>query len=207
MAAGDLLKIVINQSLQASTVQNVLYYLVVTDPAVGSNIDNLNADFTSEIIISRWKTLVSDEVLFTCNDVQKVFPDGEEAVKQFPTNIQGDKNAESLPATDCVLMQKVNSTLAGVGKKGRMYIAGLPEDDTQFGRMLATVQGVWESLAILLQDELAVPNSGTYKPAWATRSTAEGTPIDGFVEIDVVNLKPRIASQRRRRTPVQTFVS
>lgn len=207
MAAGDLLKLVVNQFLQQSTVQNVLYYKVVTDAPGGDNLKSLNDDFNSAIISAEWLALVSNAVAFECNSVQKVFPTPEDAVQEFPTGFLGAKGLESLPAMDCVLMQKVNNAQSGVGKKGRMYIAGLPEDDTDLGRLKALVQAAWGVFATALGTELTQPGSGVYKPAWAIRKpdAPDKGSIIGDVEIDTVNLLPRVATQRRRRTPIRNF--
>jgi len=207
MAAGDLLKLVVSQTLQESTVQNVLYYKVVTDDPGGSNLSNLNTDFNTVIITGLWQALVSSELQFECNSVQKVFPTPEEALQEFPTSFIGGKSGQSLPAMSSVLMQKRNNTLAGVGKKGRIYIAGLPELDTSKGRVNVGDLAAWSVLAGAFGNELAESGSGVYKPAWAIRkpdAPNKGS-ITGSVEIDVVQLLPRIATQRRRRTPIRTF--
>ncbi len=205
MAVGDVFKLVVNQSLQSSVVQNVLYYRIVTETILGKDIDRLKVDFESVIIVGKWQALVSNGVDFDCISLQKVFPLPLEAAQDFDVGLSGLKILESLPAMDCVLMQKVNLSVAGVGKKGRMYIAGLPEDDTAQGRLVQTVVNAWGAFATALQDELAETSSGVYEPGWVTRSTISPFPITGFVKTEVVNLLPRIATQRRRRTPTQSF--
>lgn len=207
MAAGDLLKLVISQFLQQSTVQNVLYYKVITDTPGGNNLESLNDDFISEVISPIWLALVSDEVAFECNSVQKVFPTPEESLQEFAVSLVGGKATQSLLAMDCILMQKRNNALAGVGKKGRMYIAGLPELDTKNGRLNVADSAAWGVLAAKLGEELTVASSGVYKPAWAVRKpdAPDKGSITGDVEIDIVQLLPRIATQRRRRTPIRTF--
>jgi len=207
MAAGDLLKLVVSQFLQQATVQNVLYYKVITDDPDGDNLKKLNADFNTVIITGLWQALVSNELNFECNSVQKVFPTPEEALQEFPTSFIGGKAGQSLPAMSSVLMQKRNNTVAGVGKKGRIYIAGLPELDTSRGRLNVGDLAAWAVLAGAFGQELAETGSGVYKPAWAVRKpdAPDKGSITGDVEIDVVEILPRIATQRRRRTPIRTF--
>ena len=205
MAAGDLIKLVVNQSLQQSPVQNVLYYVVVTDPPSSDVLIDLNQQFVGQIISSKWQTIVSNELTFDCNTLQKVFPAPEEAVEDFVTTFVGDKILESLPAMDSVLLQKVNTATAGVGKKGRMYVAGLPEADTLKGRLSTAVLLEWNEFATLIGDELSAPGQGVYKPAWAVRNPASPFEITDFIEIDKVTVLPRIATQRRRRTPIVSF--
>lgn len=205
MAVGDVFKLVVNQTMQASIVQNVLYYRIVTETIVGKDIDKLKEAFEAVVIVAQWQALVSNELNFDCISLQKVFPLPLAAAQDFDVGLVGTRNAESLPATDSVLLQKVNLSVAGVGKKGRIYIAGLPETDTSLGRLAQSVTNGWSLLAEAFQDELAETNSGVYEPGWVTRSTTTPFPITGFVKVEVVNLLPRIATQRRRRTPIATF--
>jgi len=189
-------------------VQNVLYYKVITDDPDGDNKKDLADVFTTTAIVAQWRNRVSNEVSFACLNLQTVFPLTEvDAAQEFDVSEIGSQTLESLPAMDSVLMQKVNNLTAGVGKKGRIYIVGLPEAHQEFGRMLDTIKSAWITLADVLGDELAAPSSGVYKPAWATRSSTTPFPIDGDVEIDKVTLLPRLATQRRRRTPIRAFAT
>ena len=75
MAAGDLLKLVVNQTMNSEKVQNVLYYEVKSDDTVEGNELALAGGFISAIIAPLWVPIVTLELSFDCVSVQKVFPD------------------------------------------------------------------------------------------------------------------------------------
>lgn len=205
MASGDLLKLVVNQSLQSSVVQNVLYYEVITDAPSDPNEVELANVFTQSVIVAKWQPVVTTELGFECLQIQKEFPTPAAAVREFDVSLVGQKAPEALPAMNSVLFQKINNATAGVGRRGRIYVAGIPESDTKLGRIINDAKAALEDLAALFEEELAAPSSGVYKPAWATRDKTTPFAINGFVPIDVVTLLPRIATQRRRRTPIASF--
>jgi len=206
MAAGDLIKLVVNQTLQNSVVQNVLYYDTVTDPPSGSAAQDCAEQFLNLVITTSWLQTISDELTVDCISAQKVFPTPIEALLEVDVSLTGQKTGESLPAMDSVLFQKVNLLTAGVGKRGRIYLAGLPEIDTKQGRVANDAKPALEALALSFQEELALPARGVFTPHWATRDPVTPFAINGSVKVDVVTLLPRIATQRRRRTSTAAFV-
>ena len=202
MAIGDLIRLTVNQELDASVVQNVLYYKINEENVGGDDVKTLTESFIAGILTSPWKATVNQSVMFTCVTGQKVFPTPIGAARDFPAGFAGTLTGTSLPATNCALIQKVNLTQGGVGKKGRVYIAGFEEDDTAQGRLDAGAFTRLGTLATSLQADVAGAPDGIYEPVWAVRSPTTPFAITGSVEDLVFNALPRLATQRRRRTPV-----
>ncbi len=203
MAADDLLKLVVNQTMNSEVVQNVLYYLVVSDDTSTTNEQAIADQFSLSPLLGVWEPLVVDEISFDCISTQKVFPTPIGAVLDTNVGRAGQKTSEGLPATDAVLLQKFNPATGGKGKKGRVYIAGLPKLDENLGRLEAVPFAAFKLLAAQLALNLTTPGGGDYKPAWAVRSPTTPFAITGSVTDLTWIALPRIATQRRRRTPVR----
>ncbi len=204
MAVGDVIRVTVNQMLQSSIVQNVLYYKIETETSTGDDITEISEQFISQVITPAWKVMVSPELFFECLDIQKVFPTPIGAVRDFAVNAFGTNSGESLPAMSAALIQKFNPAVGGVGKKGRVYCAGIIETQTSLGRTNSDLFAAMEILATALKGNLSGgTGSGNYEPVWVTRSTSAPFQITGFVENLIFQALPRIATQRRRRTPIR----
>ncbi len=203
MAANDLIRLVVNQDLQSSGIQNVLYYKVVSDDTTDGNEVGLAQGFKQNVIDGQWAPVVSNSVTFTCFQSQKVFPLPVGAVRDVPINVDGTKLDESLPAMDAALIQKINTAVGGKGKKGRVYIAGWVEADQALGRLTASAFVELGIIATKMGQDITTPGGGDYTPVWAVRTPLTGV-ITGSVEITDFIALPRFATQRRRRTPVAT---
>jgi len=204
MAAGDLLRVNVNQSLQSSIVQNVLYYTVESDDP-GGNEQALFTELAADVL-TPWSTAVTEDLSIDCVEIQKEFPAPLAVAQEFNVGFAGLRALQSLPAMDSGLIQKFNPTVTGVGKKGRVYIAGMAEDDQELGRF--TVAGA-VFLAIIqsaLEVLLTSAGGGQYKPAWAVRDPNAPFSITGFVTDLVFKALPRFATIRNRRTPVRSTV-
>jgi len=206
MAVGDIIRVTVNQNLQSSVVQNVLYYKIESETATGDDLLEISEQFISQIITPAWKVMVSPELTFECLDIQKVFPLPIGAVRDFDVSAAGTNAGESLPAMNSALIQKFNPAVGGVGKKGRIYCAGILESQTSLGRANTDLFAAMEILATALKGDLeGGTGSGDYEPVWVIRkpdAPNKGS-ITGFVEDLIFEALPRIATQRRRRTPIR----
>lgn len=203
MPAGDLYKVVVNQSFQSSVVQNVLYY---------EDTDGVSSDPEADIFLQwntdvrpAWLNSVSDLLTMECLDIQKVFPLPIQAIRPFDVSLAGQLSGGVNPAMDAALYQKVNDNTGGIGKKGRLYVAGLREIDNEEGRVTSAYFILMTSLANALDNELIVAGGSIFKPSWAVRSNLTPFGINSFLQIDQVIPLPRVATQRRRRTPVKAL--
>jgi len=203
MAIGDLIRVDVNQSLQSSQVQNVIYYLVAASDAGVPDVEVVADLFISDVLPA-WAVNVSADVMFECIFTQKVFPLPIGARQERAVVFQGGVAGESLPAMNAGLIQKSNPAVPGRGKKGRIYIPGWNEADQELGRLEIAAFGRLQSISTVLDDTLSSAGGGAYDPAWAIRNPAAPFEVTGFVEAVDWTALPRLATQRRRRTPVRS---
>jgi len=119
----------------------------------------------------------------------------------------GDQGQPTLPARNCGLIQTFNPAVTGKGKKGRLYVSGISETQQEFGRLEGTEAAFLTTLANTLIDVLVGPNAGEFQPVWVTRNPADPTEITGKVVWTNFLVKPIMASQKRRVTPINSFAS
>jgi len=203
MPIDDVYRLVVNQALPGSLAQNVLYYKIKSEDVSLTDIASLSSAFLNQVMPS-WVAAVSDEVDFACMELQKVFPLPIAAKQEFLISQQGTVVGESLPAMSSMLFQKVNNATGGVGKKGRVYVIGCVEDNTNDGRINVAQAALNDALATAFQQDVTNLTSFSSNPVWAIRQP-NGT-VDSTVDIDVVTALPRIATQRRRRTGIRSTV-
>lgn len=204
MAIGDIIRLDINQSLQSATVQNVLYYKILVEDSSGDDVNACSNQFSADVINQPWQDTVSPELSFDCITAQKVFPLPIEAVQEKNVSLLGLNAGESLPAMSAALIQKFNPAVGGVGKKGRVYIAGIIEDQTSLGRINPDLKSLLDALATNMEANLMVGGTGgEYEPVWVIRNPAAPFEITGFVDNLTFRALPRVATQRRRRTPIR----
>jgi len=204
MAAGDLYQLTFNQVLFSKPVQNVLCYRVITDDPTTDNATALANRFTT-IVVPDWMDAVSQQLQVTCVQAQKVSPDPTGAAfDQFDTSV-GVRSGDALPGQSCGLIRKFNPAVGGKGKTGRVYIAGIAEADADDGRLQLIIQAALNGLGAALVANLISTGGGEYEPCWLTRSATPPITITGFVKWTNFIVMPRIATQRRRRTPIVSF--
>lgn len=203
---GDLLKLVQNTTQDsASQIQNVLYYEVIQeDPGLSDEV--ALASQYPFVVVPTWQAAVNEQTRFDCFSVQKVFPLPATQIFLTAQGFDGTRPAgETLPATVAALIRKVASGIGGTGKSGRLYIAGILKDDSLEGRLQTPIKLLLESLANVLDDNLITTGGGDFSPAWAVRSPTTPFPIVGIQRWDFGTVLPRLANQRRRRTPIISF--
>jgi len=204
MALGDILRLVVNSTLYSENVQNCLYYLVTADDEGPGNETAVAQQFFTTVI-PFWQSAVVDAVEFTCIQTQKVFPAPNGSTFDRIESVTGNLTGQGLPATDSGLIRKFNPAVSGIGRKGRVYVAGMPEANTNLGRITVLQGDLLEELAEELVKVLGSAANGLYQPVWAVRDTLPPFPIEGSVSWLNFTIMPRIATQRRRRTPIVGF--
>lgn len=204
MAVGDLYQVTFNQILFSKPVQNTLYYRVETDATGIDNAIALANQFVS-FVVPEWMDAVSQQLQTTCVQAQKVSPDPTGAAfDQFITSV-GVRTGDALPGQSCGLIKKFNPAVGGKGKTGRVYIAGIAEPDADDGRLQAIILPALNSLGVALVADLLTAGTGVFQAVWLTRSATPPITITGFVDWPNFTVMPRIATQRRRRTPIVSF--
>ena len=201
---GDLYQLTFNQILFSKPTQNTLYYRVVADDTTTDNAVVIANEFVT-LVVPKWIDTVSSQLQTTCVQAQKVSPDPTGAAfDQFITDV-GTRTGDALPAQSCGLIRKFNPAVGGKGKTGRVYIAGISETDADDGRLQLLIQPALQALGTALVTNLTSTGSGEYEPVWLTRSPPPVVTITGFVLWPNFLVMPRIATQRRRRTPIVSF--
>jgi len=202
MAVGDLIRVDVDQFMFGSIVQNVMYWVVVAQDDNDPDVPVVAQEFLGQIL-PPWKAAVTDDVSFDCLTVQKVFPLPVSAAEQFNVGEVGDSTGEALPSMDAALIQKLNPAVGGVGKKGRVYVAGIDEAKVNAGRLEAAQFALMQTLATAMEIPLTTSFNGVFDAAWAVKSNIAPFPITDFVTDLQFRALPRIATQRRRRTPIR----
>jgi len=206
MAVGDIYQVSVGQRLFNDLVQNVLYYETVVDPGAGPAEEDLVTAFIGDVLPT-WLLAVTFDVKFQCIQVQKVSPEPiRNSFDTFLTSV-GAQGDPTLPGRNCGLIQKFNPAVTGKGKKGRLYISGIAEVKQEFGRLEGAQETLLTNLGIKLIASLTGPNSGEFQPVWVTRSATAPFGITGKVLWTNFLVKPIMASQKRRVTPVNSFAS
>ncbi|GAG65953.1 unnamed protein product [marine sediment metagenome] len=155
-----------------------------------------------------WKPFASDELTYVETRCQQVYPTRQAPV--ISTTLGGEVGAvigNAMNGTTAVLVAQYGiDWLANF--RGRMYLPGLPEGSASFGRIDATPHGLIQTAATTFMTSDITPGApagGGYTPVVysPTRATAV-PPVDPVWSImGVTPVRPRIATQRRRRTNVQ----
>jgi len=205
MAVGDILQLNVNQDLFSDSVQNVLYYKVEVVPAAGAAETDLAGEFIS-FVLPTWQLAVDSFLKFQCIQTQKVFPAPVTASFDAFVNLIGLAPGFSIPGRNCALIQKFNPAVSGKGKKGRVYVSGFPEAGEFEGRLTVAQAALLNNLGTALIAKLTGLNSGEYQPVWATKQPAAPFAVTGSEEWTNFVLKPVLASQKRRVTPIQGFI-
>ena len=154
-----------------------------------------------------WQTFASDDLVYHQTKCQQIYP-----TRQVPyiSPILATETG-SVPTT---AMNGTTATLVSLyGQKwdaafrGRTYIPGLPESKADKGRIASVSHALIQTAAATFFEitlVLAAPAGGQYSAAVVspTKMKAVDDPVWDF--IDTVIVRPRIATQRRRRTLIQT---
>lgn len=206
MPDGALYQVTCNQVLNSEPLMDVFYYLQASDTSSGEDEKLIAQQFISNVIPS-WKAAVATSVQLACLNVQRMKwgthllgPSLDYFIDDF-----GARAGEALPATIAGLIQKKNTVVTGKGKQGRVYVAGLIEDDADQGRINPAAQALLDTLRAALMSQLAAEGA-TWDPYWATWTKVPPIEISAITAWNIGTVMPRLANQRRRRTPVRAFL-
>jgi len=202
MAINDILKVNINQRMFEAVVQNVLYWKVDSSDDNLTDQKALELAFISDLLPS-WRAMQGNDLMINCMEIQKVFPGEAGAVFEMELNTTGALTGQLLPATNAALFKKINLVTGGVGKTGRIYIAGIRELDQNMGRVTDDEFALMQQFADTFESALTNPTNFSASPVWAVRNPLPPREIISTLSVDTLTPLPRIATQRRRRTPIR----
>lgn len=154
------------------------------------------------------KLLSSQQLVYAETRVQQVFPTRQAPfISEVLKDEAGSKLVAAMNGTTAVLVSQY-----GIDWdrhfQGRMYVPGYPEDDADSGRMLTTEHGVYQAAAdVFFNSDISpgAPAGGTYTSVVYSPTLAKADPLvlPVFSLIGATPVRPRIATQRRRRTNIQ----
>lgn len=156
-----------------------------------------------------WQDFASVELVFDNTRCQQVFPTRQapfiSTVKQATA---GEDLGDAMNGTTTTLVAQYGLEWSR-NFQGRMYLPGLPEDKASQGRILDTPHAAIQASNDTFQHAVITPGApagGTYTPAVYSPTLAGADPLVLPVSslMGPTPVRPRIATQRRRRTNVQT---
>jgi len=202
MAAGDIILVQLDQSIDSDNIQNILWYEVVSDDTSKDNEDALAEQFEIDVI-PLWQPCVTADLSLDCIGTQKVFPAPKTAFRELFLSALGTATGQAIPIVAAALLQKFDPAVSGRGKKGHTYISGVSESESNKGRITNALTALLFTLANKLTDNLITVNGGEYKPVWATFSKIAPILVDGAVDWIRSVVMPRIAHIGTRKTPIR----
>jgi len=202
MAAGDLFRLKLVQSIDSDVIQNDFYYVVDTDDGSGANEEPMATQFDVDVIPD-WITAVTADLSMDCISTQKVFPGARRALFEKFITAVGTAAGEAVPIVATALVQKIDPALSGRGRKGHSFISGISEDQVKDGRINAALSSLLQTLLSSLTANLVTPGGGIYNPVWATFTKVAPIVIDGFVDWTTGVVLPRLAHIGSRKTPIR----
>lgn len=208
MAVNDVFQVDFRMTSDDRLVQTAHYY-VETLISTGSQAEVTEAiclaaeiDFWTDF----WKPFCSLDVLYHSTQCQQIYPTRQ---APFISTLLASEAGAGLGAA----MNGTTAVLAALyGQKweaafrGRAYIPGMQESDVEGGRILAAQLASIQASANTFYQTTISPGGaagGSYSSAVVspTKIKALDEPVWDFV--NTVTVRPRIATQRRRRTNIQ----
>lgn len=192
MPAGDIYRMTTVLEIHSVRTVNVLYYRQQNADGANDPRQDLAEGFVSQCWDAGIENVLSNEVVFSCQLVQRVEPTTGPPASFFPNARTGNIVDESLPAQRAMVIQQI-STTPGPGGRGRLYLPGCPESE--------------EILQVLQEDQLArlkiaagrynliyTENGVTFEPGIYTGV------VPTFKQSATVVARARLYSQRNRQT-------
>ncbi|GAG64781.1 unnamed protein product [marine sediment metagenome] len=152
-----------------------------------------------------WQNFASNELTYLRTVAQMIFPTREAPfVEDVSAGQAGAVVKPAMNGTTALLISEYGEDWTP-NFRGRMYLPGLDEDSASLGRVkagaLTSMQLAWD---INMMPDVVLPGPadvtlkiGVFSPTLAKVPTL---PVSSDLQIAIV--RPRIATQRRRRTPV-----
>lgn len=211
MALGDIFRVdftMVSDDRNVSVSQHYLELIIRT--GTQEQVSQAIAEKAEEFFWTDWLQLkASDELAFLETRCQQIFP-----TRQAPF-----VSVALLGEVGAILTGAMNGTTAVlIGQygvdwsrnfQGRMYVPGLPEADADSGRIKNTPFGSWQALVDIFMNGDIVPGApagGTYTPVVFSPTLAKAIPLVLPVHslMGETPVRPRIATQRRRRTNIRS---
>jgi len=159
-----------------------------------------------------WQPFASFNMTYAETRAQQVFPTREAPfISDTLLDTAGAILDPAMNGTTAVLVGQYGQTWSR-NFQGRMYLPGFPETDAQSGRILDTRHALIQTANDTYQNAIIVggaPATGTWSPCVYSPTLAGADPVVLPVHslMGTTPVRPRIATQRRRRTNIQATSS
>lgn len=169
----------------------------------------LNAEIYDKFWGDYLQPLLSEDLTFTGSKTQMVSPSREAPNEQLlATPEVGTLTSPALNGTNAVIVAEYGDEW-GARYRGRMFVPGLPESQVSAGRIETADFGPF-SLAAITFYGLTISHAGDATGEWRVCTYSPAKP-DAVPPLPVATsypvtpqVRPRIGTQRRRRTKVRT---
>lgn len=126
MAVNDVYSVVTKGTLYGVKCANVFHYQVQDQAATNAELRQIIADeFHAAVIDSELLNVLSEDFVFSCMEVRKIFPDPTGVPGVFFITDAGLVSGEALPASSCYKLRGYSTDFTKRGR-GRKYFAGVP---------------------------------------------------------------------------------
>lgn len=211
MAVNDIYQVTIQLFLDDRNISVGLYYIETEENQL--TVAGMSAALATAVKASFWtaylQPLLSDELIYNGNRVQLVSPSRAQPYDNPEVTPEtGALSSPALNGTNAVIVAEYGSDW-GPRYRGRMFVPGLPESQVSSGRIEDADYGPFQSAAVTFYgDELEPAGAGQGKYQVCVFSPAKPSavpPVAAASSYPVVGIvRPRIGTQRRRRTNVKT---
>lgn len=208
MAVGDVYKVtyeMVNDDKVTSTSQ----HYEETIAAVGTVAEvtaQLGAFSEIAFWTNFWKIYASIQLVFKQTITQKIYPTRDAPdISLALSGEVGDALGDSMNGTTATLFA-LYGTIWSPLYQGRAFLPGLPEADAEAGRIISaqyTALALSGNTFYELDAPLPAPADVTLEATVFSQKQASIPLAPVSSPIKTVILRPRIATQRRRRTPIQ----
>lgn len=191
----DIYQVTLVSSLQGQVIENVLHYRLNADADQPAVVDGIQTYFNSTICPA-FATFLSSNFRFDSIRIQKIWPLPARIAVEVPLGIQGNVSTVALPAEVALVITK-QTFLAGRANRGRMYLAGMPNDSyvNTTGKFTDGVMIDVQSAALtLLQIIPTLPSGGSVTPVLYHRL--------GHTWIDLTAMQSRNIPRCQRRRQI-----
>jgi len=182
----------------------VRHFLVVACASPSALLTAIHTSWETTIAISL-SSVCTDKWEMQCTSISRVAPTPMNvSFHNFASPVVGDINSDAVPNQAAVLVRLLTSEV-GARNRGRVYLCGCPEADTNAGRLTATGLGLWQSAAAVFGSNIDDSAGNIATPCIFSRTQYAANPAAAAstytAVIDSIAVQANIAVIRRRRYP------
>ncbi len=209
MAVGDVYRVDFEMVNDDKRVMSSIHYEEIS-PTTGTALEVATAIAElSEVKFwtDFWRGPSSDQSTYQQTKCQMIYPVRD--VPFFSVALAAQAGTTATPAMNGTTSAIVAlySQFWSANFRGRAFLPGLSEAAADLGRLTSTILSVLQPLATTFYEAAIIPGApagGSFLPVIFSPTLAKVDPpvaVTSF--IDTVVVRPRIGTQRSRRTPVQ----